>query len=185
MPFAIEFSLDDVTSAIVQKTWQKLAEAGLSTYMHTSGARPHVTLDVADQIGISACEQFLKAFAAVTPSLPVTFSSFGIFPADPVVVFLAPVVTSDLLALHDTYSMRFRAHATNPWKNYLREHWVPHCTLAMDIPPGTIPRIVEVCQQLTLPITGRFTEVGLVEFRPVNWRCAFELTGTSTDNSVG
>jgi len=47
----------------------------------------------------------------------------------------------------------------------------------MDLPLSALPRTVEVCQQPALPISGRFTEIGLVEFRSVKWRCSFGLTG--------
>lgn len=175
MSFAIEMSLDPVSAETVRRVWRDLAVSGVTPGMHQSGARPHVTLGVCDRLDVEGCSRFLADFAAANPAPMVRFSSIGIFATDPAAVFLAPVVTADLLALHNRFHEWFREVAGDPWAYYLPGQWVPHCTLAMELPLAGVPRAVDVCRAVRLPLDGRLEEVGVVEFRPVVHREMFRF----------
>jgi 2'-5' RNA ligase len=175
MPFAVEMMLDDVSADVVRYTWRDLAALGIAPWSHESGARPHVTLGVCEKVDQSACARFLADFAAEHPAPAVRFSSIGVFASDPAVVFLAPVVTADLLGLHMRFHDRFRELATDPWAYYLPGQWVPHCTLAMECPVALIPKAVDICRAVSLPLDGRLEAVGIVEFRPVVYRETFRF----------
>jgi 2'-5' RNA ligase len=177
MPFAIELLLDGETAETVRRIWRDLAESAVAPVMHESGARPHVTLGVCDGLDVEACSGFLSGFASANPVPSVRFSSIGIFATDPAVVFLAPVVTQDLLDLHDRFHQRFSDLAGSPWAYYLPKQWVPHCTLAIDVPQALVPRAVEVCNTVGLPIDGRCEGIGIVEFRPIRHRAEFRFAG--------
>ena len=167
MPFAVEMFLDETTADVVRQTWQAVADADVAQYLNTSNARPHVTLAVAQNVDVPACDRLLAELAATTPIRSVTFSSLGVFPSESAVVFLAPVVTADLLAFHAAFHRRFADLAGEPWAYYLPGCWVPHCTLAQDFAVANVPRAVEACRQIRLPLSGCFVEIALVEFRPV------------------
>lgn len=51
----------------------------------------------------------------------------------------------------------------------------PHCTLAIECPPTTVPRVVEVCGVLRLPLDGQLDGVVIVEFRPIHHLPAFRF----------
>lgn len=59
----------------------------------------------------------------------VTFLSVGIFPTNGT-VFLAPIVTDELLKLHHSYHDYFKNFHDNPNSYYVPGKWVPHCTVA-------------------------------------------------------
>lgn len=177
MPFAIEMFLDPASAGTVRQIWSELAGIGVAPRMHQSGARPHVTLGASDRLDVDACSRFLADFAATNAAPAVRFSSIGIFAANPAVVFLAPVITSDLLALHRSFHHRFPDFADNPWVHYLPDQWVPHCTLAMECSPAVVPRAVKVCGTIHMPLDGHLDEVGVVEFRPVGHRSTFRFAG--------
>lgn len=175
MPFAVEMFLDPASAGTVRRVWRELAETGVAPWMHQSGARPHVTLGVCDGLDVDACSRFLADFAAMNSAPAVRFSSIGVFATDPATVFLAPVTTPDLLALHTRFHHRFPDVAGTPWAYYLPNRWVPHCTLATECPPAAAPRVVEVCGAFRLPLDGRLDSVGIVEFRPIRHRPAFRF----------
>lgn len=120
----------------------------------------------------------LADFAAATPLLPVAFASLGCFPTAQGVVFLAPVVTRALLALHARFHAAFAPLTPPGWDDYQPDQWVPHCTLTLDMPPERLPAALDLCRRrAALPLAGRFEQIGVVEFRPVAERCRFPLAG--------
>lgn len=177
MPFAVEMFLDPESAEAVRGIWRDLAESGVAPWMHESGDRPHVTLGVCDRLDVAVCAEFLAAFAADHSAPKVLLVSIGIFATDPAVVFLAPVVTTDLLDLHARFHQRFSEVAGDQWAHYLPGAWVPHCTLAMGCPVAMVPRAVDLCQSMRLPLDGRLGEVGIVEIRPVVHRATFIFAG--------
>jgi len=185
MPFAVELFLDSASAAVVRRLWRDLAAADPAGAWRVDpvlagGARPHVTLGVCDRLDVAACEDFLAGFAAGIPAPVVSLASLGVFATDLAVVFLAPVVTTELLALHDRFHLEFRELAGGPWAHYLPGQWVPHCTVALGVPRSAVGETVVRCLSVRLPIPGRLEEVGLVEFErfgPLHHRLSIRLAG--------
>jgi 2'-5' RNA ligase len=176
VPFAVELAFDAATAATVRGLWRDLATAGVDTFLFDSGAAPHLTLAVYDQLDANAFAPTLAAFAAVVAPHALTLASIGVFPTTGV-VFLAPVVTPALLAVHARFHADFAPPQTSSWEYYRPGRWVPHCTVAMDLPTPLRPSAVDICQRASLPITGHLIEVGLIEFRPVRQHYSFAMTG--------
>ena len=164
MPYALELGLDDHAAAIVRRLWHDLEDEGI-VHMARSGARPHVSVGIWDSLDRDAAEAELTRFAGEAAPVPITLASVGFFPQ--VAVFLAPTVTSELLALQAGLHARFSRVGAAPWEHYRPGGWVPHCTLATDVTPEQFTRALEVARRVALPIACRLVEIGIVEFRPV------------------
>src|SRR5437773_538706 len=128
MPYALELGLDDHAAAVVRRLWHDLEDEGI-VHMARSGARPHVSVGIWDSLDRDAAEAELTRFAGEAAPVPITLASVGFFPQ--VAVFLAPTVTSELLALQAGLHARFSRVGAAPWEHYRPGGWVPHCTLAM------------------------------------------------------
>ena len=74
-------------------------------------------------------------------------------------------MTQDLLAIHQQYHETFLKYEANVQAYYLPGNWVPHCTVAIDLEASGIPEVVAYCRARFQQVTGRFTEIGLVEFQ--------------------
>ena len=172
MPYAVELALDDATAAVVRVLWRDLAAAGFR-FMHDSGANPHVSLAIWDDVDRPALETGLAAYAAATPALDVVFSRVDAFTSTGV-VFLAPDVNAGLLDAHAGCHQRLGAFGREAWPHYAPGVWVPHCTLAMDIPDG-LDRALGVARKAVLPLRGRLVRAELVAFRPVRCLAAARL----------
>jgi 2'-5' RNA ligase len=166
MPCAIEMYFDPETDLRIRALWKQLASLGTSS-MHDSGARPHVSLAVCESADLPATRQLLDRFAGETSPFPISFSSLGVFPAAESVAFLAPKVTSELLALHARFFSEFATLARDCWPHYSPSQWAPHCTLAMGLEPHQMGRTLDICHAASLPLLGTVTEIGLIEFRPI------------------
>ncbi|MHC5038721.1 MAG: 2'-5' RNA ligase family protein [Planctomycetota bacterium] len=167
MPIAVEMYLDDASTSVIQDVWKALYESKKAPYMWDSGARPHITLAIYEGIEFTPFIRKLISFAGNLSPFDVTMNSIGIFPTDKSVVYLAPHVSEELLALQASFHETFNEVGEFPWEFYLPGHWIPHCTLAMDIPPAQVPGIVEACLKHPLRIHGTIVSLGIVKFRPI------------------
>ena len=161
----------------VRGLWQTLADRGVTSLMPELGARPHISLTVFDELYPPDVHEALQNFAAEVAPIPLQFSAVGIFPTAEGVVFLAPVVTQRLLDVHADFHARMAALGRQSLPYYRPGNWVPHCTVAMNLPPEQIPTTVAICK--AAPVFHAFSLVGLdlIEFRPVKTIYEFPLVG--------
>jgi 2'-5' RNA ligase len=176
MPYAIELALDPSSDAAVRRVWHELDRAGI-TWMARSGARPHVTVGVWETLDVDETTRELTRFADETTPVRLTLASVGMFPG--VAVFLAPVVTAELLDLHTRVHGRLAGRGGGAWHHYQRGAWVPHCTLASDLEPDQFQSAFAIAARAPLPLECLLVEVGIVEFRPVNQLVSRALGGGS------
>jgi len=164
---ALELAFDDGAEAAIREIWNGLKAAGLSTTMLDLGARPHVSLAVYDAPALADAREEAEAFFAQESPVPLLFSSVGSFPGDEGVVFLAPVVTPELLGLHARYHARLAHLREAARPHYLPGAWVPHCTIGYNVSPRLLPATVEFVRTAALPIRGTITSAAVLEFESV------------------
>jgi 2'-5' RNA ligase len=174
VPYAVELDLDPASAEVVRRLWSALSGVGV-TWMEQSGATPHVSLAIWERIDQPAFDAELARLAAETPPLPITFDGIGTFPAG--AVFLRPVADPALVELQRRCHARLSPFASEPWNYYMPEAWIPHCTLAMQVPPDRTAEALAVARRADLPILGRLEAVGIVEFRPVRVLARHPLGG--------
>lgn len=176
MGFAVELYFDPDSDLAVRRIWSAIADGfGLST-MLTNGGRPHVSLAVySDDFDHRSFTRELSAFSKSLAPFRFDLGSVGTFPTNEGVVFLAPVVTSELLAVHERFHTTFATYRGWSSTHYLPGNWVPHCTVATDLTDSEIGQVVNHCWEHFRPTQGRFQEIGLVEFRPVRELTTFKL----------
>src|SRR5437764_81912 len=124
MPFAIELGFDQKMEASVRRLWGQLREAGLMD-PNVDADRPHITLAVAETMNVQELPN-LAEFAHSFSTLAVQLYSIGAFKGG--IIFLAPIMTKELIEIHNAFHRRFvlREHAMS--KLYAPGAWVPHCT---------------------------------------------------------
>lgn len=121
MAWALEICFDDAAENEVRRRWDALIAAGVPCLLPGSGARPHVSLAVTRDIDMAALSDALNGIAENAPTA-MTFASVGAFPTAEGVVFLAPVVTAELLRWHAEAWRVFIAHAQAPLQYYAPDH---------------------------------------------------------------
>lgn len=164
--FAVELYLDAASEERLVGLWRALARDGITSLMLDIGARPHISLAVFSELEVDALRAPLEAFARAAAPLTLTLSHVGVFPAANV-VFAAPAASTPLLQLHAKFHALLRERGLPSYHFYLPGAWVPHCTLAMELPPERVGDAVAAC--LAHPVFGpaTATHLALVEFRPV------------------
>jgi hypothetical protein len=147
---------------------RSLVPRGIPADPFVGELRPHVSLGVCEDLDAARFEPEFMAFAAATPTREVHFASVGLFPnGDAGVLFLAPVVTPDLLEMHDAFHRLFARYAVSPQSYYLPGNWVPHCSLALNIPRDRLAAAVDASSRSAgLPIRGCYESIGLMQYLP-------------------
>jgi 2'-5' RNA ligase len=158
--YAIELYLAEPEAGLIRRMWDNLAQIGLSA-MRDNGSRPHVTLGVFGEIDRAVIEEQLDRFFETQKLHPITFEVLGFFPASRV-LHATPTVTAWLLDLHRAFHQAVADISAGPSLYYLPGRWVPHCTLAFDIPPEQVAEAFGRVASGWFPLTGHFDEAGLV-----------------------
>ena len=146
-----------------------------------TGARPHLSLALfgpkVDLVRLSAC---VAEFAAQATPISLSLTAVGAFPGEEGVVFLAPSPTSDLLTTHQCLHelLKLRSIPTEP--SYQPERWVPHCTMALQVPHAEMPLAIETLRSAEVFGPIEIGHVVLLEYLPVKEVGSWQLTGART-----
>ena len=140
------------------RLWREFRTAGLPAPLLHAGMRPHLTLAICDQ-----APEGLEHFASEWDALPVALGSVGTFAGDEGVVFLAPVVTLDMRALHDALYARMQGLSDACDRRYLPHCLVWHCTQSILLTEEELAATIAICRRAALPITGHIASIGLHE----------------------
>jgi 2'-5' RNA ligase len=165
MPFAVEMYFDVESERRLRSLSDRCAALVGSAIIE--GARPHISLGVADVVVHEEIEAHIVSFARRYKPFEITLSSVGFFTSVPSIAYLAPKVDNALLDLHAEFFERFVEGATGVWAHYFPRTWIPHCTLASGLDAKQSAQILEEVQRFGLPAECRIAEIGVVRFRPV------------------
>ena len=153
---------DEHADAAVRALWQQLATAGLpslATRTHRRH-RPHVSLTVTESLDQADLAQVRSVLAGHLPA--VLLDALGTFPGSEGALFLAIVVTEDLLALHARVHQALSGQPVTHWPYYLPGRWVPHCTLAQGLGRDEIAAAFRLLPGYQ-PIAAQVTSAGVTD----------------------
>jgi 2'-5' RNA ligase len=167
MDYAVTLYFDEKSEAQLVGMMEDLCRAGVNRYLLDLGIRPHITLAYwNDQQEIDVTDE-IKRFAQTVKGTEVLFSSIGIFPADPKVVYLSPVKDEGLIELHQRLYEELDGKIENFSQNYTPDYWVPHCTLATKLTEAEVLKSVNILLKVQFPVKARIERIELLKCRPM------------------
>lgn len=175
MAFAIELFFDRANSLKIVHTWSILREQGAGSYLIESGSQPHITLAVFNEVDVNKINSILNRISQEVNSFSLCLSSLGTFLTDEGTVFLAPVVTEQLLSIHRMVHELTNEYDEEKWVHYLHGKWVPHCTMTTNNSKEEGIRALDIIKNQFRPIDVIVERIGLVEFRPIKKHSEFAL----------
>lgn len=141
MPVAIILAFDEESTTILNYVFKKLKENGLNSYYLF--VVPHITLTSYENIDLQVAMGRLRQFCDTFDPFRIHFSSFGYFPSEESVLFLNPKANAKLLDIHQKVFELFEdLQAGGSPKT-----WVPHCTLATEVPIKKIGKAIDIVQE--------------------------------------
>lgn len=166
MEYAILLHLDKESEERVYRLWDEARSCGGDSHLADSGLRPHITLALFHDTDIDKFCSKLELFSKQMRRLSLKLSSIGTFAGGQGVIYLAPVVTEELLKLHKELYTFFDGELEGLNSYYMPGNWTPHCSISTDnstdISTCIIKRIAEVFQPLEVEIS----EISITEFEP-------------------
>ncbi len=168
--YAIELYFDEQASAKVRQLWAQVG-AIASSMAERVHSRPHLSLAVLPHADLQVLPGILDSIAQRESPFEIQFSSVGLFSAGGGVIFLAPVVTTQLLGLHRRVHQHLEEIGVEAVAYYRPEAWVPHCTLARELSPPEVLRAIEVVSKNHPFFKAKISALGLVEAPPVRQIC--------------
>ncbi|GLJ28315.1 hypothetical protein SUGI_0556540 [Cryptomeria japonica] len=173
--FAVELYFDPALENQVLKAWNVLARRQISTQLIEIEARPHITLFSSPILDPSKLQNIIKNFAAKQEPLALTLSAVGSFSTEENVLFLTPTPSLSILTFHSELCDLLKREGIEVSDIYQPDSWVPHCSVAQDVPRNRMAEAFCILRDLKLPISGHIFDIGLVEFSPVRELFSFPL----------
>jgi len=163
MALAVSMWFDAALELELLRLWQELADAGVSSRQYDGRYRPHVTLGIWDTDRLDAVEMECHALVEDRTPFRIDFPSVGLFPGDKGVVFLHPFVSDGLMALHRDTHERMRALGPPAVPYYDKDRWVPHCTMAIDVPREQGFVVADRLLDFRPPLGGDVVALGIID----------------------
>lgn len=172
---AIELYFDPALENQVLKAWNVLARRQISTQLIEIESRPHITLFSAQSADPARLEPLLRSFAARQDPLSLSFSAVGALSGDRNVLFLSPTPSISLLQFQSQLCEALRKDGVEIGEEFRQDFWIPHCSVAVEVPRPRLAEAFCVLRDLKLPVNGYAMDIGLVEFSPVRELFSFVL----------
>lgn len=181
MPYTIAALFDAASESGLRDLRARLAQfAGAEV----AAARPHLTLAIVNELDPEALRPALLDFGQAMPPLPLHLAAVGAFPTEEGVVFLAPVVTRPLLAIHARLCDLLDRVGFPPTPYYRPQNWVPHCTVAINLRPDQVGEAVAICRQADVFHTDQLTQLAVAEFPPMRVIYSLPLRGRRAPSEI-
>lgn len=177
MTYSIAVFFDEETENKLRRVWQVLAELKLAQELYRSQNRPHITLSIYEDLDLKKTANILCALAGETSELDFSFTALGFFPRS-FDIFLVPSTVPGLWALEGKVARKFQKLSTpQETPRFSARQWTAHCSMALEVQPELLmPIMSQILKELTFPLNGKMTGLGLTSFPPVEQilYCPFE-----------
>ncbi len=178
LPFAVFMELDPYGAAGLQPIIEHVERISPNAATPRSlNVEPHITLAVYDGLDPEPLARALDHFSADMRAPSVKLSSIGLFPGPASVLFAAPVVSAELLALHRDFHEAAASAGAACWPYYLPGNWVPHVTLGEQLSPKEAGAAISGAIGLWQPVAAGLHRISLVRFHPIDLLWHRQLPG--------
>jgi len=155
---ALILCFDEASEQRVQDYWQQLGSNFAQRNMP-----PHITIGGFSGIDLLRANETLQVAAQEIAAFPVQFVSVGAFVAPAKVLYLVPIVTQELLAVHAQLHEKFAFCDSSEFPYYHPGNWVPHCTVASAKDAAELAHATETLAQTHEPFTAQVTSMAWIE----------------------
>lgn len=174
MQYAVILVLDEKSISKISSIAKLISKDNLSDYMFDF-IQPHISLGIFKDITPDEIEEKLKTFCKGLNEMKLILSGIGLFPTNENVIFLAPVMTKELLNVHSRFSEIFCDVKPSMNEHYFPDNWVPHCTLALNV--KDLSKAVEIVKNNFTSFEVNLEKLSLIEYFPIKEINSFDLTG--------
>jgi 2'-5' RNA ligase len=178
MGYAIVLFFDPASCRRVEELQDGISHPAGLPATGNARPRPHITLALFDALETTdPADKILRNISHSVFPFEIKLESIGWFPTKEGVIFLAPVVTRQLLDVHGHLHRMLDGEGLISVPHYQPGKWVPHCTISTGLTPDSAARTLEAILRSNVFGCVALVEIGLVEFDPIKYLSAFPLVG--------
>lgn len=181
MTLALELSFDTSSERRIRQLWVELSQLYPAPGILAIGGEPHVSLAVFRHGEPAHINRVVSDLARRLSSFSVKFAAIGAFRTDEGVVFLALEPSSELRGAHARMMEVLGAENALVEAYYRPTAWLPHCTVAFNVPGGSMDAVIEACQRAHTPFEARIRRLSAVRYKPADIICSIELAEPLTE----
>ena len=175
MQYAVMLYFDENTDNIIKEYINKLEPLTNNKYMLDHNMPAHITLAMWNSEYDYSEE--IKEYAQKSQAFDVTFGSIGFFNKDEHHIFLAPVKSNSLSALHDGLYDAINLPDEKDYIDMYKDNdiWVAHTTIAYQVKEGCFSETLAQSSEIKLPFTAKARSLALAVCCPFKELAAFPL----------
>jgi len=165
MPFSVELHFDAHSRGELAGVWSAMEQVAGRPRRTELGLAPHVSVAVMPECppGLDAA---VRSLARSLDAFDLHLDGIDHFPGDEGVVFIGVVPKPDLLQVHRRVNDLLEPLGAANVPYYQPGRWRPHCTVATDVPPALLPRVLSAVSSLRPPQVVRAVSLCGVRYRP-------------------
>lgn len=193
MSLGVALYLTGVGREFVERLWGRLATAGFSSPANTAGQRPHVSCINAYGTKEDALElaHELKHLLGATPAIECALGPLAYFDGPPRVAYLSVPDADPLRPIQRAiYDVAVSAGVSVP-DRYSPAAWIPHCTIAEDIPVDRVSELADLLRDLPPRVPVVLEEAGVAQWeddtaltRVAHWWLGGTPLGSPADTTI-
>jgi len=176
--YAVIVYFDHKSEVTIHKIQSEVSRVTGNTYLSDNRILPHITLSLFSNESYQVILEDLASFAPELRDISISLSSIGIFNSSPAVVNLLPVVSDEIIRIHESLMQKLSRHISDFNPLYERASWVPHCAVAVNIAPDELTGAIETTCRLFTPITCTLSTLSLVECNPYSKVADWKISTT-------
>ena len=175
--YSVELGFAEDAAAKISRIGVVIAEAGLHSEFVGQANNPHITLAAFDpKVDVTKVEDVIEEFAQSLPPFEVVFTSISQFATAQNVVYLAPLMTVEMMEMYQRLHHLLAREGLEPGFYYRPGSWIPHTTITMKGPKtdlGATVAIVRKAPVFNRPM--RIDHINLVSYPEFSITQRFEL----------
>lgn len=137
------------------------------------GYAPHLTLALFSGRRRDEVMAAMAALAVPRGGFTLEFLRLRYFDGASLVLWLEPAADAGLRAMQAGLVAALGPQGCDP--HYTPDGWVPHCSIALAVPPHRLDRVRALCAAEFKPFRVRFDRLDCVEFPPVEILASREI----------
>lgn len=176
-PAAVALTFDGAAGEKIQSLWTGLQQIYGKPRRTELGPVPHISLAVFTDGEPGFLREEVSAISGQFGAFSLRLASVGAFPTSEGVVYLAPRPSPQLTAIHRALHKMLDRQEAESSGFYQPGDWVPHCTVATDVPPTLFEKVLRQCRESNVFGELDVLRIAVLGDRPTRELYQFPLSG--------
>ena len=176
MGYTVMLEFDKESQNKINEIISVICENGVNSFMIDAKGNPHIAIASYGEINEERFYKKLEEFSNKTRSFELRFESVGIFYFERNIIYLAPVITDELIRVHEEFHSSFDSDCCRkPFEHYMPNKWVPNCRVAVNATMEETLSAISSLSTIFKPFNIRVEGISVADFNTLEYTAIHEL----------